>query len=316
MPQRKQFPGRMNVLQRRGTLPRTDWRGFRLAILSAVLMCPVLCRPAMARISSSEMGWEEHYELVMSRDDRVCRPLAAIYDRLRAKLFAQRKRFGLGSQGEPNPMTDFESTRPEAFRAAHLFVPPYRRDLETSNPPYPGDPIYTGDFLHRGSPVEMRVQDTQDIMRHFYTDMTLVPSGEKVGIDMLVADQAAAHPEAPWRTDGRYTLTGWPGFAKIARLAASGAQRSDTVEGGTTFHFPIEFPLFGPEVTQRPFLIDGKDAVFLMNDPAPAPPMLSDSVVVLTRLMPGGHEDLCYIALTPSELTRTMSLESRGILNR
>ena len=302
-------------------LPSDDCRDRQLTALFAVVVCLVLRWPATAQqIPSSEMGWTKHYELVMSRNDRVCRPLLVVYNRLRAQLFAERKPFGLGDQGVPVPMTDFERTRPEAFRAAHLFVPPYRNDEDTSNPPYRGDPIYSGDFLHQGRLVELRVRDEEDVMGHSYTAMTLVPGGEKVGIETLIAEQATAHPKAVWRTDGRYTLTGWPGFDKIARLAASGAQLYDSdlsglFKDGPKFQIPIEFPLFGPEVMQRPFLIDGKDAVFLMNDPAPAPPMASWSVVVLTRLMPNSHEDLCFLALTPSGLTRRMSLESRGTLD-
>ena len=316
MVQREQLPGRQGVFRGRTCLSRGRWGRLRWIVALAVVACPVLCRPATARISSDEMGWTERYKLVMSQDDRVCRPLLGVYNRLRARLFAQRKPFGLGSKGESNPLTDFERTRPEAFRAAHLFVPPSRRDPETNDyNGYPGDSIYKGDFLHRGSPVELRVCDVVNLMGHSYTDMSLVPGGEKVGIETLVADQAAAHPGAPWLTPSRYTLTGWPGFTKIARLAASGAQLSDTFESGIMFRYPIEFPLFGPEIAQRPFLIDGKDAVFLMNDPAPVPPLASWSVVVLTRLVPGGHEDLCYLALTPSGLTRTMLLESRGILD-
>jgi hypothetical protein len=268
------------------------------------------------------MGWTERYELVMSRDGRVCRSLLTVYNRLRAQLFAKRKPFGLGDKDEPVQRTYFERTHPEAFRAAHLFVPPSRRDPGTADADgyYPGDPIYTGDFLHRGSPVEVRVHDTVNVRNYPYTEMTLVPGGEKIGFQTLVTNQAAAYPQAPWRTDeryrtdGSYTLTGWPGFDKIARLAASGAQRVDTFESGTEFHLPIEFPQFGPEVTQRPFLIDDKDAVFLMNDSAPVPPLGAEGLVVLARLMPSGHQDLCYLILAPSGLTDTMWLESRGIL--
>ena len=37
--------------------------------------------------------------------------------------------------------------------------------------------------------------------------------------------------------------------------------------------------------------------------------------MVLTRLVPGGHEDLCYLALAPTALTRTMRRERRGELH-
>ena len=322
MAQRERSSGQPSVF--RGWLPLLclNRDSCELATLSAVLACLVLCWPARAQISSSEMGWTERYELVMSRDDRVCRPLLAVYNRLRATLFAKRKPFGLGDKGVPVPRTDFERTHPEALRAAHLFVPPSRYDSETSipalypgePPSYPGDPIYTGDFLHRGSPVEVRVHDTVNVRDWPYTEMTLVPGGEKVGIETLVADQAAVHPGASWLTPSRYTLTGWPGFDKLERLAASGAQRVDTFENGDKFHFPIEFPQFGPLVMQRPFLIDGKDAVFLINDSAPVPPLGAEGLVVLARLMPSGHQNLCYLILAPSGLTRIMWLEGRGIL--
>ena len=239
------------------------------------------------------------YQLVMSADDSVCKPLVEVYS---ADLGTLRHRHGRATHGLRT--TDFEATLPESF-AQRGFMPIASADSAA-------DPDlvvkrYSLDLFGEGKPRTVVIIDkigdnyrsselyvlkpgahyrrvavmnaSQPGIFDWYIDPSTVADipGESVSVSQRYHLQAYRG----------YVLTKWPGFDILYRRSISGAHGA-------------ALPMLDDVLSIRPVKFMGS-VYFIQNQYARLPLRPSHrSIVVVERLHTTGRDDVCYIAVKRS----------------
>jgi hypothetical protein len=166
--------------------------------------------------------------------------------------------------------SDFELTEPKAFAAAGLYV---QDENEVS-------PYDIGSVFHFRMKSASKTKYFTIILGNKSTTIT-DEHNEKFGY-------------TAWKSDYGYALTKWPGYqvAKEAIVAGKTIYNPYTGKQGG----PITLPSLEREVIQQMFEDKSGQSFVLMHELTKIPMYpLGGSYIVLARVTPDEHDDVCYI---------------------
>lgn len=249
-----------------------------------------------------------HYVLVMSQDDSVCKPLDNLYNTLLAQYLRH-------EHHEYNPYkggaTDFEVWEPEEFEKRGFTKPPTEEFIEPS-PPGSLSPSFTETlslvtFFGEPNPrnvqiidgpqghniitsIEILKKDTDPkyVDHHNVFSIARNVVDRDAGFDGLLNSQKARYGVGPYNLG--YLLTKWPHFDEIYTRYL----KEKPKEG---FAASVSVPFIAGATTSRIFLKDHQP-YFIMNEYFYLPIPHRHSRIVVYKLTPSDHTDICYLSLT------------------
>ncbi len=267
-----------------------------------------------------------HYKLIMSEDDAVCKPLTDLYNKMlveSTKGPTTKSRYGI--------MTNFEMRHPERFEEIG-FVEPPKQEVVLTMPPNPDaplgwptgtvykEPIYLADIFNEGTPREVVYQELLSaggalastkitIIKKDTQYREVLTDSSSTGVDPDIVDRDASYEglvasqNNPKQAYLGYLFSKWPNFdamyKKYSNQMNAFKKAFDNHEKALGLRPNWSLPSIdknsGP-ISTRLFMHDSR-AYFVLNQYSFLAPMREESNILVYRLTPTGHEDICYINL-------------------
>jgi len=263
-----------------------------------------------------------HYRLVMSEDDKVCKPLAGLYNRLLAEFAAEKHfnnvitKYTCDGKDEPRAgcyephywASNFEAKYPDEFERIGFMLPPVTEfSYVTKVPegvaldPHRRASLYLVDLFDEGKPRMIRLYDrpsgnsiSETIVETLKKDLTQADYrgddsdvDREVGFGGLLADQTSKHIR---HMHGYYSLTKWPGFEKQYK-----AFIDSTPDNYNQWH-PKDWPHAMVGSYSIRIIIHENHPYFIMNNFMRGRPKSdTESTVLVYRWTKTGADDICYL---------------------
>lgn len=262
-----------------------------LSIVAATVPCIQLeggCGLSFA--AQSEPKRQLHYDLIMSANDAICKPILGVYNRILAESIT-----ALRLSPTNAPLTsDFEVLHPEAFEAIGFRSPPLVEGK-------PGGGVYRADVFNDGDPRYVMLTDvivpTVVIYANYNTSIGIIKRGvnpERWKLtDPGIFEKAHADlggwislEDRKYGVDYGYVLSKWPDLANALK------EWPKDLPNYVSKALPI---IFGP-VSARMFT-NGANTIIIANE-------YNDirqggrGIVIIYTVTPDEPVDVCYFLMT------------------
>ena len=245
---------------------------------------------------SEARGADFHYEIVLNKSPKLCGVLNEIFNSSLKRVV---------NSGSPLIFTHPEIENPRLFKKFGLNEP---RNLVSDRP---GVMLYRVDLFEEGAPRDIMIVDITSQRRIVSRQEILRRGAQGLPDPAAILSRLTQSPEIPsdldidaasfsgvardfFKKTHQEPLAEWPGFdASVTQYFA-----------GKKIMVPA---LADNPVIRRVFIYEGRP-VFLENSYVGEKPSYADrSVVVAYQALPSGRNDICYVVLAPTVLTKNIS---------
>lgn len=261
---------------------------FLLTIVFAFLSWPA--------ISQAKDSHNYHYNLVMSEDNEVCKPLEKLYNKLLVEYLPYVQSKGYTYNPNYQGATDFEVWEPKKFAEAGFTLPeegpvpytyevyPFEKDkpqlIRVYDAPWGYSFTTQVSLLKEDINLMNMLSSNADSKREEspFHEVTSEDIERDIGPEGLAAEQGGAI--------AGYRLQKMPGFDLLLSKYKAGDK-----------HISLPTVSVSSPVSARPFLYEGK-LYFVMNEySSPSDTVRNNGYVVAYQITPISHDDVCYLSL-------------------
>jgi hypothetical protein len=302
-----QEPGQGGALRvslcRARRLPLEPRRRSAIAVLiAAATIAPALFGGATTSFSAQTVSKRQlHYDLVMSADDSVCKPLLGVYNKLLSDAIAAVKK-----HSTPVSFTsDFEVEQPERFEAIGFRLPPvvmkkgaagiYQADVFNDGHPRPvlmgvaPRPIMGAYVIILKRDIDPQLLD-EVLNKASDGSLTLdwLQQNNAADVDMNFLEWPVPQKYKQYNVPKGYLLTKWPHLRDLLERWVNRAPRTQPF-----------LPVLAFGLTTRVFL-HGDRVFFVTNQYVDIrDPKIGDSIVSIYTMSRAGPTDICYFHIDP-----------------